>query len=179
MRVIAISAKGEDTIEFKSLHEASKWAGLPGAADIKRLIDTGAEWRGAFFDWADERTSAKEKKIIVAEKKDFERTDSDGNCVVKKGGASAKWADPEYKKQWQHEWYLKNKEYMREYSKRYKTEHMEEILQYRKDNADKLRAQKKAWREKNAEKIKAYNREYFKKRQAAKRKAEDENYSRE
>ena len=46
MRVIAISAKGDETLEFKSLHEAARWAGLESGREIKGLIDSGGEYRG-------------------------------------------------------------------------------------------------------------------------------------
>lgn len=167
MRVIAISTNGDDTLEFRSLHEAAKWAGLNGAVEVKKLIDSGEECCGVFFDWAD----GEAKISSVAEKESTGRTESDGNSGKQK--PASKWKDPEFKKQWQHEWYLAHKEEMRSYMRRYTQEHKEDIKAYKAENAEKLKEQKRAWREKNVERIREYNREYYAKRMAEKKAAEE------
>ena len=159
MRVIAISTRGEDTLEFRSLHEAAKWAGLNGAVEVKKLIDSGEEYRGVFFDWAD-------KSFSISEKEKSHRTRI-GRDFQKKEKKATKWKDPEFKKQWQHEWYLAHREEMRTYMRKYTQEHKENIKAYKAENAEKLKEQKRAWREKNVERIREYNREYYAKRQAA------------
>lgn len=169
MRVIAISAKGDEILEFKSLHEAARWAGLESGREIKGLIDSGDEYRGVFFDWADEKMESSS----VTENKTPGRTESDGNCE-KKEKKPSKWDDPEYVRKWRHEWYLQHKEYMKNYAKQYAEDHKEELDQYRKANAEKIKQKKKEWREKHAEEIRAYNREYFRKRRKAKKAAENE-----
>ena len=175
--MIAISAKGDDTLEFNSLHEASKWAGLGGAADIKRLIDSGEECCGVFFDWADER----EKNTSVVNKEKDERIKSNENTGEQ--NPASKWKDPEFKRQWRREWYLAHKEEMRSYMRAYIQKHKADIAAYRAENAEKIREQKRAWREKNADKIREYNREYHTKRMAERKKGEKKrgitNYSRE